>query len=856
MTKEEEDRQKRRSKEDIRYVLKKIRKKAKNEVVKFIDVAVEMKSDLGKYQWIKNLKLGKAGDLVALIEETDLESMALDFEIEVVEFMRDVGFTDVIGTTKDDTLTFDAKEGGKVKKGGIQIDAMGLIGNRLFVVDAKVTKNSNGVYGGSPKALTNEINNHAGSGTRTRLKKLTKEIDAVRDGSPTTKENKNALEPYAAIWDLKYYGVMALHQGIQPSPTQKKMLYDHETNQSAKIFNWDEKFLSYYGSLSDNIGEYAKYDMLGEMGFSDEGEEEIAFCLEAEIEIKEHGKIRKVKTYQFVMDPKKLLKIATVARRHRPGEQFYQRQIDGGRLEDIAEFLEEGKPIPNNVIIGMTKKVAKEANFVPIKLEYQGRPNAEEKDGLQRLKNEVKKSTIPIRLGTLTFPRKYRSCWIIDGQHRLYGIIKTDRSDKPILKRNVKMAIVVFAGIDQDTMADMFLTINDKQKKIPAELKYDLYAEYLKEEPQGVLSRIVKELNKGESVLKKRIFYPSYRQDEKETPDDVPKEERISISAFYDAIRRPRLTQDVIVNKNVSKKIREQNNPLFRRIGKKTLPAHNKTVVKSVTKLIEDWYDILANEYPQYSLESSDPHKGMIFQQQVCKLWVPFLREIVVEGDKTPTKPTLKRYAKALKPFMATCIANEAIARSHQNAAAHYGTASDVLREMVEKVRSNSDAKLQVPTFGDKTKLLDPENKTWAKLENKFGRYIQVYHKQEWKKKLTKSRRDFIIRTARRAKQQDYRCLEMIDMRDILVEDPTNLKKLAKRFSKTPNYETNKPSSLEEGLQLGIRSIAEEFEDTRQHNKRWKPGPSGENSKKIEHYTTALTQALGASADDDDDNDN
>ena len=54
MTKEEEDRQKRRSKEDIRYVLKKIRKKAKNEVVKFTDVAVAMKADLGKYQWIKN----------------------------------------------------------------------------------------------------------------------------------------------------------------------------------------------------------------------------------------------------------------------------------------------------------------------------------------------------------------------------------------------------------------------------------------------------------------------------------------------------------------------------------------------------------------------------------------------------------------------------------------------------------------------------------------------------------------------------------------------------------------------------------------------------------------------------------
>ena len=195
MTKEEEDKQKRRNKEDIRDVLKKIRKKAKNEVVKFTDVAVAMKADLGNYPWTKNMNLGKAGDLVALIEETDLESMAHGFENEVVEFMRDIGFTEVIGTTGDDELWLAAKEGTNVKKRAIQIDAMGLIGNKLFIVDAKVTKNPKGMYGGSTTALTTQIKDHAGSGTRTRLKKLKKEIDAIRDRNPTNKENKNDYSP-------------------------------------------------------------------------------------------------------------------------------------------------------------------------------------------------------------------------------------------------------------------------------------------------------------------------------------------------------------------------------------------------------------------------------------------------------------------------------------------------------------------------------------------------------------------------------------------------------------------------------------------------------------------------------------
>ena len=47
-----------------------------------------MKADLGKYPWITNMKLGKAGDLISLIEETDIEYQAQDFEIDVVDFMK------------------------------------------------------------------------------------------------------------------------------------------------------------------------------------------------------------------------------------------------------------------------------------------------------------------------------------------------------------------------------------------------------------------------------------------------------------------------------------------------------------------------------------------------------------------------------------------------------------------------------------------------------------------------------------------------------------------------------------------------------------------------------------------------
>ena len=874
MTKEEEAKQKRRAKEDIRDFLNKARRDAKGKDVKFTDVAVAMKQDLSNYSWIKNMHLGKDGDLIELIEETDLKAMAHEFEIEVANFMEDIGFDPVRGTDRDEEVWLDAKENGKVKKRAIQIDAMGLFDNMLFVVDAKLTKNPKGVYLGTPKALTNEIKDHAGSGAGTRLKKLKKEIDAVRDGNATTKENENILRQYADIpaKDLKYYGVMALHKGIRPNKQQKDLLYDYEDNPAGKIYNWDHAFIKYYQELSDNIDgkstsdKYAMYDMLGEMGFSDKGEVEIAYCLEAEMTMRDPKKIRKVKTYQFVMDPKKLMKIATVARRHRPGEQFYQRELKPGRLEDIAEDLQDRQVIPNNIIVGMNRKVAKLAKFVPLKLEYTSKSTSEQNSDLKRLKDEVKKSTIPIRLGTLTFPRKYRSLWIIDGQHRLYGVIKTYKNGKSILKRPVKMAIVVFAGMEEDTMAEMFLTINDKQESIRAELKYDLYAEYLKEKPEGVVSRIVKALNgkKGkkevfktglDSVLKGRIFYPSYLQDEDENPANLPGKAppRIGINPIYDAIKRSRLTEDVILNKNKAKNISALPNPLFRS------SASNKTKVKYVAQLIATWYNVLDEVYtPAFSLKDKNknptesPHKGMIFQQQVCQLWIHFLRQIVIHEDTTPSKTNLRRYAKALGPFMKKCIASPAKAKGYQDAAAHYSQADDVRIEMAHTVRTNPDDKLRVATFGDKTNLLDPEEKSWATLERLYGRYIQAYHKDDWKKKLSNKRQYFIENTAKKEKKREYNCLEMVDVEIILdceikKTNTKNLQKMARNFAgKTTNFESSRPSSLEADLASDVRQMAQQFYDWRDKGRVWKPGPSMMNETRIDNHTTALTQILGA----------
>ena len=505
--------------------------------------------------------------------------------------------------------------------------------------------------------------------------------------------------------------------------------------------------MDYYGNLAKAIGEYAMFDMLGEMNFEDEEEDtQIAFCQQATSKMRDFDEKknrwteRKIKTYQFVMDPLRLIRIATVARRHRPGEQFYQRKIDGERLEEIAEHLENGKTLPNNIIVGMDKATAKATKFVPFKEEYQGRQLIEQKEMLKDLKKDVAKSSVPVKLGTLTFPRKYRSCWVIDGQHRLYGVIKKSSADKkqkkPILKRQVKMPVVIYAGVALQTMASMFLDINDKQVAIPTPLKFDLYAEYLKEDSEGVASRLCKRLNKGNSALHHRIYFPSYQQWEKQYPGQLPEGKRIPIQAMWDAVRHKNIYSPVIFTEKKGKRPKDTPNPILKGItGSKKSPSYNAAVVERVAGLIEEWYDALVTAHPTYgnkpftktvgkkkvSFSAPDnPHEGMLLAPQVCKIWVDLLAEIVIHEENIMWhKPgnnktqTLKKYARGVGPYIAQCMINPEVLKVRKNHASSYGS-----------------AKLELQDFGadnqDQPKNSRSYIRLWRKIRSAFQRRSQM----------------------------------------------------------------------------------------------------------------------------------
>ena len=100
--------------------------------------------------------------------------------------MKKMGFIKPNGTTaKKKVLKLDTSDGD-----GMQVDAIGMFGNRVFIVQAKLTNDKDGLYAG----LTNAIDKHTKD-----IAKLRKEINAVRDGNARSTENETVLKPYAQI---------------------------------------------------------------------------------------------------------------------------------------------------------------------------------------------------------------------------------------------------------------------------------------------------------------------------------------------------------------------------------------------------------------------------------------------------------------------------------------------------------------------------------------------------------------------------------------------------------------------------------------------------------------------------------
>jgi DGQHR domain-containing protein len=190
--------------------------------------------------------------------------------------------------------------------------------------------------------------------------------------------------------------------------------------------------------------------------------------------------------YLFSALARDILRIAFVNHRDLrdpSGAPSYQRIMKPGRLREIGQFLDEGKFFPNTILLNFHRK-----------------PQFE-----QQAKDDVSS----VAFGSLILPDKYKSCWIIDGQHRLYGTTyASDDYDTPLF-------FIGFDAVSASEEANIFVEINSKQATVPPTLLSALEGEVkwdspdLRERLSAISSRAVDLLNtKGGSPLEGKVVSP------------------------------------------------------------------------------------------------------------------------------------------------------------------------------------------------------------------------------------------------------------------------------------------------------------------------------------------------------------
>jgi DNA sulfur modification protein DndB len=219
---------------------------------------------------------------------------------------------------------------------------------------------------------------------------------------------------------------------------------DVERASASNIRIITENDLLYFESFIGHLGSAGRYQFLAEFLA---GQEIPGLTVKVPAV---RGSFGPHKFYSFAISPKHLLKIAFVnhqALNYPSSRPAYQRMINRKRIKAIGEFISKGGFFPTNLLINLNC----ECGFDQIA----------EQDEDSRLK-----------FGWLHLPNRYKSAWIVDGQHRLYGF--SDLEDKYL---DSTLFVIAFEKLDPQKEADLFITINHEQKSVPRSLLVTLQAD-------------------------------------------------------------------------------------------------------------------------------------------------------------------------------------------------------------------------------------------------------------------------------------------------------------------------------------------------------------------------------------------
>lgn len=273
--------------------------------------------------------------------------------------------------------------------------------------------------------------------------------------SETSKKGdfKKELESYLGIIE----GLRKSIQGLFPDKkykfkfilaTKNLSMSEDDSKRLEKLrgFHLNEENIEYFFQLHSQLGSASRYQFLGNIF---EGQEIPG--IENKIPAV-RGKMGGHTYYSFATEPENLLKIGYVLHRNKANINMmptYQRLIKKSRLKSVNAFIEGGGYFPNSIVINIDDK---NCHFYPAK-------------------NQV--ITTISDVGILHLPKRYKSAYIIDGQHRLYGYSNSEYRNKSTIP------VVAFINLSRDEQVQLFMQINENQKAVSKDLRNTLNADLL-----------------------------------------------------------------------------------------------------------------------------------------------------------------------------------------------------------------------------------------------------------------------------------------------------------------------------------------------------------------------------------------
>lgn len=270
---------------------------------------------------------------------------------------------------------------------------------------------------------------------------------------------------------------------------------DRERARDHQIKVLHDRNINYFKKLVDIIGPASRHQLEGDLleGSTVSG-------LRANVPAL-RGRFGGNRFYQFAIEPSRLLKLAYVSHRTKIDSEAvvtYQRLLKKSRLKDISKHINEtGGLFPTNIVV----------NFRDTNIRFD--PSGPANDD-------------PTVLGTLYLPNKYKSAWVIDGQHRLYGFSLSERATSG------KIPVLAFENLSPVEEARMFVDINNKQVRVARSLLVALSPDLRvgagdpKQELEALHSQVAVDLSENEdSPLWGRVA-SEWDTDKKNKPVTLP----------------------------------------------------------------------------------------------------------------------------------------------------------------------------------------------------------------------------------------------------------------------------------------------------------------------------------------------